>query len=223
MEKAKKILTYIALATMGISVFMLILAIFGVKIFDLDGVLFKILLSFATIAVASAFSINALNILKTQKIIPYISLGLLSLCSLFGFIVYWTNFELGVFNTITGVLAIATVFFCIIVSLNNKNQKRFFALQIITYIVICIVDIILSLLICGVEVFNAIPSEIFWVACLVAFGLLCTLAILGKKKNGEVIDDKKYIRVDKTEYESLKNRLQELEEENAELKKQLKK
>lgn len=221
MKRAMKILTIVSLATMGSAVLMLILAIFGVKVFE--GVGLKVLLSLATIAVASAFSINALNILKTQKIIPYVSLGLLGLCSIFGFIVYWTGFELVTFNMITGVLAIATVFFCIIVSLINKNQRRFLALQIITYVVILFVDIILSLLVCGVAAFEILPSEIFWVACLVAFALLCTLAILGKKKSGDSIDDKKYIKVEKTTYEALKAKVEELEEENEELKKQLEK
>ena len=221
MEKAKKILTYVALATMGVSVLMLILAIFGLKVFN--GVLFKVLLSFATIAVTSAFSINALNILKTKNMVGYISLGLLGISGILGLIVYWTDFKIGILNQITGILAIATVFFCIIISLNNKIQKRYLILQIITYVVIILIDIILTLIILGVDVLGVKGmTEIFFTVCLIALGLLSAVAILGKKKDNNFVEDKKFIKVEKEEYDKLIAKIKELEEENTKLKQNLK-
>ena len=61
-------------------------------------------------------------------------------------------------------------------------------------------------------------TEIFIVACLVAFALLCTLSILGKKKD---IPVDKLNKVEKVDYQALLNRIQELEQENAKLKEQL--
>lgn len=216
MDKSKKILTYVAVASMSVSILLLIMAIFGLKVFE--GTLLKILLSFATVAVVSAFSINALNILKTQKIVPYISLGLLALSGLFAFIVFWTGFNSVVLNKITGILAIATVLFCIVVSLNNKIQSRYKVLQGITYAVIVLIDIVLTLIILGVKVFEVSGIlEIFLVACLLAFGLLCALAILGKKKDAGVVESE-YIKVQKHEYEKLLEKIKELEIENAKLR-----
>lgn len=220
MKLAKKVLTIVSLATMGISVIMLIGAIFGLKVFQ--GALLSLLLSFATIAVASAFSINGLNIMRKKKIIAYVSIGLLGLVSLLGLIIYWSKFTTApLFNQITGVLAIATVFFNIIVSLNLKLDKKYLVLQIITFSIICIVDIILTLLIFGVNVLsNDLVSKLFWALCLVAFGLLCTVAILSRKNREiEENDKEKYIRVKQSEYTALKERVEFLEKEIESLKK----
>ena len=218
MNKTRKVLTIIAVATMSISVLMLILAVFKVNIFN--SIALNFLLSFATISVASAFAINALNILKRQKIIPCISLILLGISTLFGLINYWTNFSNLLFARITAILAIATAFFCIIVSLNNKIQKKYLALQIVTYLIIVFINIVLSLLISGVNVFNMKGfAEIFFVACLVAFGLLCALAILGKKKDN--LEEIGTVIKEKYNTQQLLNRIKELEAENAELKEKL--
>lgn len=215
-NKTRKILTIVALSTMGLAVAMLIGGIFGLKVFE--GLLLKFMLSFAAIALASAFSITSLNVLKNQKIISYICLGLLGLSLLFALIVFWIGFKASVtFNRITSILAIATVLFCIIVSLNDKIQKRFMAIQIITYSVIALIDIVLTLLIVGVKVFKVSGlSAVFFAVCLVAFALLCTLSILGKKKDETVSEA--FIKVKKVEYDALLEKVKLLEEENKRLK-----
>ena len=214
MNKIRKILTIVSVSTMAIAVIMLISAVFGAKVFQ--GIALNFLLTFAVISVASAFAINSLNVLKTQKIVAYISLALLALSSLFGIITFWTNFSNALFGQITAILAIATAFFCIIISTNNKVQKRFLVLQIITYAIAVFIDIILTLLIVGVSVFKVNGMvEIFIVACLVAFALLCALGILGKKKDNT---EDKLNKVEKVDYQALLNKIQKLEEENAKLK-----
>ena len=211
LKKVKKILSIVTIATLCIPILMLILAIFGVEVFE--GVLLKFLLTFATIAVACAFSINALNIFEKNKIISIVSISLLGLSALLGFIIYWSEFTMpALFNNLTMVLAIATVFFCIIVSTHLKLGKKYLVLQIITYCLVIIIDILLTLLIFGIEIFEVKGlSEIFWTICLVTFALICVTGVLGKKSNDNSESNKKYVKIPVEEYESLKARLAELE------------
>lgn len=126
------------------------------------------------------------------------------------------------FNRLTGILSIFSILFMIIISLNTKLEKKFFALQIITYIFVCVIDIMLSLLIAGVDLFNITAmTEIFWILIVVSVGLLITLSVLSSKKNIETNNNKingnnETITITKTEYDALLK-------ENAELKEKIKK
>ena len=117
------------------------------------------------------------------------------------------------FNNLTMVLAIATVFFCIIVSTHLKLEKIYLALQIITYGLVIIIDILLTLLIFGVQIFE-VPglTEIFWTICLVTFALICVNGVLGKKSaDSNDGNNKKFVKIPVEEYEALKARVKELE------------
>lgn len=212
LKKAKKILTIITIVSLCIPVFLLILAIFGVEVFK--GVLLSILLTLATIAVASAFSINALNFFEKNKPVSVVSLSLLGTSTLLGSIIYWSGFSMPhIYNQLVMFLAVATVFFCIIVSTHLKLEKRFLVLQIITYGLVIIIDILLTLLIFGVQIFEVNGMvQIFITMCLVAFALLCVNAVLGKKSSETAEKtDKKFVKITVEEYEALKARIVELE------------
>ena len=135
----------------------------------------------------------------------------------------WTGFNASpFFNSATITISVATVFFVIIVSMIIKYERRYLAIQIITYVLVIIVDILITLLAWGVEIFK-IPAmtEIFWTLCLIAFAMLCTLSILGRKnvdikKEKKISDDK--ITISKEEYENMKNEIERLKKENEELK-----
>lgn len=221
MKLAKKVLSGISLGSMILAVVMLLVALFGGSEFVFSGVGLDLLLSFAIIAVASAFAINACNVYSRKKIISIINLSLLGLCVLLGLLSVWIgDFPLLLAN-ITYVLAIATVFFGIIVSLNLKLGKRQRVLQGITYVCVIVIDIILTLLIFGVDVFAVDGlSTMFIALCLVAFALLCATAILGKKSITEDVNSSDMITISKIEYENLKAKVFELQQEIKELKNQ---
>lgn len=209
----KKILTIVAICTVSISVLMLILAIFGVSVFQ--GVLLNLLLSFATIAVASALAINSVNLLNKNRVVSIIATCLLAICTIFALIIYWSNIQTPIaFNKLTILLGIASVFFNIIVSFTINFGKNFKALQWITYSLIIVLDIILTLIVLDVDVF-ALPMfwEIFAVICLVVFALICTMLILGKKLRDnppiEKENSNEYVKILKTEYEELKRKANE--------------
>lgn len=222
MKLAKKILTITALVTMGLSIAFLISAIFGAPVFE-NSTLLHILLSFALLAVACAFAISSVNLLTKKKLIPIICLSLLGLSTILMLINIWTNFNASeFFNRATITISVATIFFVIIVSMIIKYERRYLAIQIITYILVVIVDILITLIVWGVDIFGITAmTEIFWTLCLVTFAMLCTLSILGRKnvdikKEKKLTDDK--ITISKEEYENMKNEIERLKKENEELK-----
>lgn len=225
MKKTKKILTITSLVAMIISVIMLIGAIFGLKVFE--GVLLKFLLSFAAIAVGCTFAINAISIYGRNRIVSLVSLGLLGLSVLFALIIFWAGFDMSVgFNKFTLILAMATIFFNIIVSLIIKLDRRYLVLQIITYVLILVIDIILTLQIVNVDVFGVKDFWKFFLAiCLVAFALLCATGILGRKYDvggeKEVKAKQGFVKLSQAEYDAMNSKIKALEEENIALKQQL--
>lgn len=219
-NKTKKVLMIISLSTLALSCLMLILAIFKVKIFE--GVPLRILLISSAIAISCAVSITEINIIKQKKVLGLVSLALLMLSVLFALIIFCSPLlnNANAFNRLTGILSIFSILFMIIISLNTKLERKFFILQIITYIFVCVIDIMLSLLIAGVDLFNITAmTEIFWILIVVSVGLLITLSVLSSKKNVENInkhnDNNETITITKTEYDALLK-------ENADLKEKIK-
>lgn len=219
MKTTKKILMYSSLTTLAVCIVLLIGAIFGLKTFE--GAILKLLKTCATIAIAGFFAINALTMTDKNKIMGYVCAGLLGFLSLLLLVIYWANISWGVFQQLVFVLAIATILFNIIVNLNLKLDKNFLVLQIVTYILIAVIDIVLTLVIFGSTILaNGTVLKLFIAGCIVVFGLLCALGILGKKveKNPVLVNDGNLNDVD-----ALKQQIKALQDENAKLREQLSK
>lgn len=221
-KKVKKVLTIIALVTLIIDIGLLISAIFGAPVFEW-GILTKILLSSVTLTVASAFAITAVGYINKQRVLSIITLSMLGLLCIFAFVIYWNSILFNnVFTQITVTLAILTVTFCLLVNVGVRLDKKFFALQIVTYILMAISDILLILLVWGVPLFSiAVLSQIIGVIFLVTFALLCSLSILSRK-NQSVNDETKVsvesVTISKLEYQALKRENEELKAEIKKLK-----
>lgn len=224
MKKSKKILTIVSIISICGAVALLIGSIFGIEIFK--GNLFRVLLSFATIALAAGFAINSVNYIKVKRVVSIVSLALLSFLTVCAMVIYWAKIPFGSwFSKMTCILALATIFFNIILSLYIQLGNKQKPLQAITYILICTIDIFLTIIILGIDLFkyNGV-WQCFSVACLVVLALLCTLAVLGKKNYTQVdaemnaIGDE-YIKVRKSEYNELKARVAELEDKLKQYKK----
>ncbi len=221
-KKVKKVLTIIALVTLIIDIGLLISAIFGAPVFEW-GILTKILLSSVTLTVASAFAITAVGYINKQRVLSIITLSMLGLLCIFAFVIYWNSILFNnVFTQITVTLAILTVTFCLLVNVGVRLDKKFFALQIVTYILMAISDILLILLVWGVPLFSiAVLSQIIGVIFLVTFALWCSLSILSRK-NQSVNDETKVsvesVTISKLEYQALKRENEELKAEIKKLK-----
>ena len=225
MKLARKLLLILTLGSLFAGVGILISSIFGNNIFT--GTWLKVLLSLATIVVAGAFTFNALNFMRKNKIIAYITICLISVLTVLAFIIYWATFELPpTFTKIVEILAMTTVFFNIIVSNYLKLGKSNIILQFVTYFLIAVIDVILILEILSINVLVYIPKT-FVIACLVVFALLITLMVLGKKvpeetkvNNKEVLkdNDENFVKIKKVEYEALLKKIGALEAEIETLK-----
>lgn len=223
MEKTKKALMIVSLSALLICCIMLILAVFGVEIFD--GVPLRLLLIFATICVATGISINELAVINRKKVLGFVGIGLLALSVLMAFVIFCSNLLVteNVFNRITGIVSVLSVTFIIIISIYSKLEKSLLGLQIPTYVAFGALAILLSLLIGGLHLFDIKGMlEVFIVLCIVCFGLLIASTIISAKKkssNSDAVNSKaKTITISLQEYESLKEENKALKEELEKLK-----
>lgn len=225
MEKTKKILMITSLSALGISCLMLILAVFKLPIFE--GVLLRILLIFSTLAVSCGISINELSIIKRKKILGYVGLSFLALSVLFALIIFCSPllFQDNFFNRLTGIISISSILFIAIISIYSKLEKSLLGLQIPTYISLIALDILLSLLIGGIEIFNINGMlQIFIVLIIICVGLLIASSVVAAKKKGSEIEHKKpvgeFVTITKVEYDNLINENNMLKNELEQLKNQ---
>lgn len=223
MEKTKKALMIVSLSALLICCIMLILAVFGVEIFD--GVPLRLLLIFATICVATGISINELAVINRKKVLGFVGIGLLALSVLMAFVIFCSNLLVteNVLNRITGIVSVLSVTFIIIISIYSKLGKSLLGLQIPTYVAFGALAILLSLLIGGLHLFDIKGMlEVFIVLCIVCFGLLIASTIISAKKkssNSDAVNSKaKTITISLQEYESLKEENKVLKEELEKLK-----
>lgn len=221
MKTARKTLSIVSIVSLVVAVLMLILSVFGVKgIYKYPSV--AVLESMSIICVGSALAINALLIFPKKKRLAIVDLSLLGSLTLLSIITFWVEaVSNSFFGKIVLILGIATIFFNIIVSNYLKLGKNKLALQVITYSLIVILDILLTLQILGINLFDLDWfSKVFIVLCLITFVMLIVLLILAKKSpdfqsNADKTD---YIKVDKKEYDAMKLKIQELEKELQKLK-----
>ena len=223
MEKTKKTLMIVSLSALVICCIMLILAVFGVKIFD--GVPLRLLLILATMCVATGISINELAVINRKKVLGFVGIGLLALSVLMALVIFCSNLLVteNVFNRITGIVSVLSVTFIIIISIYSKLGKSLLGLQIPTYVAFGALAILLSLLIGGLHLFDIKGMlEVFIVLGIVCFGLLIASTIISAKKkssNADAVNSKaKTITISLQEYESLKEENKALKEELEKLK-----
>ncbi len=216
MEKAKKILLISSLSCLGVTCLLLILAIFQVKVFE--GFLLRLLLVCACLSLSCGFLVNELSLIKRNSKLGYASMSLLLLSTVFALIIFCSNLLNvdSVFNKITIVISLFSIFFMIIVSFYTKMGKNLLWLQIITYVAILLTDILLSCLFVGIQIMKVSGmSEIFWILCIVSVCLLVSLGILSSKKTFDNIKSgDNFVTISKEEYENLLK-------ENEDLKRQL--
>jgi hypothetical protein len=230
MNTTKKILLIISLSTLALSCLLLILQVFKVEVFT-NKYLLRTLLISSTLAIGSGLGINALNVYKRKQILGIISLSLLATSTLFAVIIFASPLldKDSPFNKLTVILSVFSVLFEIIALLYSRLNKKFFVLQLVTYIVICIIDVIISLTVCGVDVFKyEFITDGFIVCCICAVGLLIALTVLGLKLSGDTqltksqtvnANNNDMISVSKSEYENLKAENEKLKAEIESLKK----
>lgn len=218
MKETRKIITFISLAGLTGCVGLLIAAIFGVKVFE--GTILNVLLSLAIVTAGTAISINAINYMNKKKILSFISLALTGALMVLAIIIVWGAIAWSnALTKITVLLAIATVFFNVIVAYRLKLENRYFAIQIAAYVLLGVLDIVLTLLVFEVNLF---AYSWFWqpftVLVIVVVGFLAALGILGRRANDIGSVDNEKMLITRAEYNSMLKKIADLEAELADKK-----
>ena len=225
MKIAKRILLITSLTTLALTCVLLISAIFGAEVFDGGGL--RTLLISSMLSAGTGFAISQLNVIKRNKVLGIMGLSLLCLSCLFAFIIFVSSilFNGGVFAKITGVVSVFSVLFIIVNSIQTKLHKRVLALQIIALFFLVAYDIMLSLLICGVKLFDIdFMLEVFLVLVVINVGLFIALLVISaikpKANNEQKVPkaEKGYINLTIEQYNYLMYENQRLAAENAKLK-----
>lgn len=229
LDKLKKVLMIISISAVATSALMLILQVLGVPIFK-EQILLRALLIIATLGVTSGIALIELKVIKRKKILGYIGLALLTLSTLLVLIIFCTNIlqNGGIYVRITGITALLSILFIIVISFYSKLGSKLKGLQIPAYACFCSVGLILILLIAGVSVFNIKGmTEIFIILCIASVALFITVGVISARQNSdnfarqEVNGNIETISVSKEVYDNLVAENEKLKQENDELKKKL--
>ncbi|MBQ7276254.1 MAG: hypothetical protein IJS58_03290 [Bacilli bacterium] len=224
-RKIQKYLITIAIVLVAACVLLAILALFIDEFFEIANNLFlQILLSFAVICVGCFFTNSALDVMDKTKILAITSVSLLCLSVVIALLLFWIfpgfNNVPEWFGKMTGIVALFSVYFTIVISTNAKFAGHYKALKIVYFALFGVVIAIILLEIFGVRIVQHITYP-FIILCLVVFALMCICPILGKRVRYAI--EENIIKIDKAEFDKIKERVSELEEENKKLKAELSK
>ena len=195
----------IAICCAVFSGLMLIASLFGIA--DLEGAYAKILLSAITFGVGATFAINATIIkCKGYKMVSYIAYGLIAVSSILFLLLIWVGGDI-IFKAAI-VVGVSSIFANIIMGNVVSLGKKYFAVQMIEYAMIVFIDVVIILLVFGVEWLfeNDILPRLFYTACIVASVGMITLAVLSKKSGDSekvVEEDGSSVTISKKEYKEL--------------------
>lgn len=210
MEKAKKIVTISTIVATCITSIMLIMLLFELNLFgEFNG---NVIITFACLAVGGFFTINSLNMLERNKVIGWLSLGLIVASVVLIVLTSWLTLESDVVNKATIVLGVLSVLFNIIVSSGLELGKSKLALQIIVYLVVGITCIFFTLILFSVL---DITSVLVWFIAMIILSILgvVVLKVIAKRTVNDLMKlDKNMVRISKQEYQTLVEKARKYDE-----------
>ena len=210
MKLAKKITTIGTIVATAITGLMLILLLFKVKLFG--DVNTDMLLTMATLGIGGFFAINSMNMLSKNKIIGWVSLGLILASVVLIVLATWISFDNETYPRVTFALGLLSVLFNIIVSSGLSLGKTKMVWQVLVYIVVGITDIVATLLIFGALQLDDIGMFFLMLLILSVFGVII-LKILSKKMISDIVEENKdMVKISKTEYQMLVEKAKKYDE-----------
>lgn len=195
----KKIISITTIVCFCVSACILITGIFGVSVFE--GVVFKMLITFACLAAGGYFTINAINLYAKNKALSIVSISLIGL-SILGILIN-TYFEINavLFGRMVFTLALVSVLFNVVVNNVLNFGKNLLALQIIIYVIIlaCIILAVLSIFEVGLS--EAMTKIMISLIVLSVVGII-VLSVIKKKQptDGDLYGK---VMITKAEYNTL--------------------
>lgn len=206
----KKGLIIATLALLGACALMLILSVFGISFFE--GVKGSILATVATLTAAGYFAIRSHTMLSKNKILGYVSFGLIGLSMIFMILFIWGIVVNEIFNKAVLTVSLLSVLFIFLVSNNLKLGKQFLVVQIVCDAILSLLILLILLASYGVVNLGDIIS-FFIITIILSVVAFITISVLSNKVQGDNIEEVKsgYVRITKAEYEDLLAKAKELE------------
>ena len=206
MEKAKRILMWATIALTIFVAFALICSLFDFDIFgNRQGDALLILGSFA---VGGFFAINSLNMVPKNKIIGWLSLGLIALAVVLITIVTLVEDASEVWQNITVSFGILSVVFDLIASMGLDLGKKYFAFQIVIYIFAVVLDVLATLLIFG-AIAGGDATLVLIAGIIVEIVLIVVVKVLNKKNVAGKTEG--MVTISKEEYDILKEKAEKFD------------
>lgn len=201
MEKTKKIVTISTIVATSITAILLIMLLFGFK--PLGDANSNVLITFACIGVGGFFTINSLNMIDRNRVIGWVSLGLIVASVVLIILTSWIKLDNDFVSKSTIVLGVLSVLFNIIVSSGLELGKTKLAIQIIVYVIVGATCLFFTLILFNVL---SISDVLLWFITMIILSILgvIVLKVIAKKTVNDMMHlDKDMVRISKQEYENL--------------------
>lgn len=208
MKIARKISSIATIVLSGYVILELILLLLKIDFWGGFNLFFTAL----TLAVAGFFAINSLNMVGKNKIIGYVSLGLICLSALLIIIALWVTISGSLYLNLTISFGLLSVLFSIIVSSGLDLGRSNLAVQIIVYILVFVTDVVATLGIFGVLDLSEIIVFFAIMILLCIMGII-TLKVLAKRVVSKALETEKgMIKISASEYAILIDKAKKYDE-----------
>lgn len=187
-----------------------------------SGQIGRIMFTLMTIGVATSMSINGLNLYERKKNpLSLASLGLIAVSALLALYLCWFQFKWNNLAKFVILISVTSILFNFVVTciLNLKKEKLIF--QIFVYVNLIIFDFYVGSLLYN---FKAAGKYMGIMVVNIVFSIFGSiiLTVFSRKNYGYIdpnavntaaapVEDGEYIRISKAEYDALKERIAELE------------
>ena len=207
---AKKITTIGTIVATAITGLMLVFLLFEVDLFG--DVTIDVLLTMATLGIGGFFAINSMNMIAKNKIIGWVSLGLICASVFLIVLAFWISFENNTYLSLTLSLGLVSILFNIIVSSGLSLGRNKMVWQIIVYVIVGVTDILATLAIFQVVKLVDI-EEFFWMLVVLSLVGVIILKVFSKKVISDLVEESKdMVKISKVEYEVLVEKAKKYDE-----------
>ncbi len=215
MQKVKKIVSISTIVCIGIVAFLLIGLLFNFTETIFGGYTSKVLITFGALAVGGFFAISSMNMTMKNKVLGFISLGLITGSVFLILLVNWVSIENPLYLQIMFSIGLLSVLFNVIVSSGIDLGKKYMIFQICVYVVVGVVDLLSTLMIFGA--INPLPILTWYLtAIILAVVGVIILKVFAKKQTGnrieKDIEDVNFVRITKEEYAMLVEKAKKYDE-----------
>lgn len=205
----KKIVSTITIISVILLSILLLASLF--EVIKLSGIYLKILLTIATIFIASFVSLNSITLVEKKNKFAIISLGLISLSVVLILLMIWIKgVNSSIYNKVTWSFATISIFFNFVVNFRLKLENHNLVLQGLTYTFYALTSIFILLMI-NVKTISNWDKIWYVLVPLILVNLVLTsiLLIQGKKEDNSVMISKKeyqeLLKIKEEYYELTKN------------------